>query len=99
MNDRQREKLDEEDRQQHLRSARLACRHCDGVGYVTIWLLITYAGQSMTVKRKEVLPNIHNERQACSFQRKMLENPGTENQIVVSAARRCVCLAPAREEA
>jgi hypothetical protein len=70
---------------------RRGCALCDGVGFKTVWQLITYKSESYLIKRREDLPDIENQEQADTFQRAMLERPGTDTQIVLSAARRCPC--------
>jgi hypothetical protein len=71
---------------------RANCPICEGVGYVTIWQIVTFIGEnSLAFRRIEDIPDIPNEEQAYAFQRKMLATPCTENQIVRSAARKCQC--------
>jgi hypothetical protein len=67
------------------------CPKCGGTGWTIIYELITYAGKSLHVHKKERLPDIHNDEEAFAFQRQ-IDAAGVENQIVLSAARRCGCL-------
>jgi hypothetical protein len=77
------------------RDRRLACRICDGVGFTTIWQLITYKGKSLSVRHKVTLDGIDSDEAAMAFQREIIaaeeRNPKMDSQIVLSAARKCVC--------
>ena len=67
------------------------CPRCGGTGWGIVYELITYAGKSLHVHKKERLPDIHNDEEAFALQRQ-IDAAGVENQIVLSAARRCGCL-------
>ena len=69
-------------------SSRPICRACDGAGFISVWKLVTYKGNSFNIERSEALPE-YNYEMAMEFARKL-----PDNQTVLSAARACACLAP-----
>lgn len=81
----------------NLREARkqkkATCKICEGTGAVIIWNLVTYYGNSLKVQSQERLTDITSQEQAMNFARQIAENPGTNRQMVLSAAERCGCLA------
>lgn len=71
---------------------KVRCRQCDGNGWRSVHMLITYRFHTFTVEKAKrlnlPLEQIHAMRAGLG-----------ENQEIVGAAERCVCLAPAMEEA
>ncbi len=81
-------------RQEAIIEQRRNCPICDGVGFVTIWKLITYRGKSFVIERAETLHHITRQEQANAFMEQMRSGPPTNlNQTVLSAAQVCQCRA------
>lgn len=74
---------------------RKKCDICNGEGVVTVWKLVTYMGQSFTMKTASTLKDITTNEQAQEFSRKLAEhiaaNPKAERQTVLTAAKNCIC--------
>lgn len=68
---------------------RAACRRCDGTGVLTIWKLVTYIGNTFSIKKAERLDTDYEG--AMDLARRIAERPGTERQVVLSAAEACGC--------
>ena len=78
-------------RQEDIREQRRNCPECDGTGFVTVWKLLTYNGNSYNVRRSETLPQIQRQEQANAFLADMARSPTNLNQTVLTAAKPCQC--------
>jgi hypothetical protein len=76
-----------EKRKEHLAK----CPACGGSGFVTVWYLVTYRGQSFVREKSELLPDVTTSEQANIFAEKIARNPGDKEQTVLSAAKVCAC--------
>lgn len=74
-------------RKEHLAK----CPTCGGSGFVTVWYLVTYRGQSFVREKSELLPDVTTSEQANLFAEKIARNPGDKEQTVLSAAKVCAC--------
>jgi len=63
------------------------CPLCGGGGWLTVWMLITYQGNSFIVRRREIIPNIRKQEDADKFCKKL-----GDGQTVLSGAIPCECL-------
>lgn len=73
-----------------------SCPHCGGTGFVTIFSLVTYRGQSLAAVRNERLMEIQTHEQAAKFGDEIAAaaqmNPTAAKQAVLSGAAPCTCL-------
>lgn len=77
------------------------CSICHGMMFVTVWMLVTYRGNSFEIAKAERLsfPGCATQAdeayEAMEFDKKLAdkqrENPGLTRQVVMSAAKPCVC--------
>lgn len=77
------------------------CPICYGQMFVTIWMLVTYRGNSFEIEKSERLsfPGAKTQAdeayEAMEFDKKLvkaqIENPGLTRQAVMSAAKACIC--------
>ena len=70
---------------------RAGCTICHGVGFETIWQLVTFHGQGFVIDKTETLPGITDQEQATAFAEKLVSRPGSARQTIQSAARMCQC--------
>ncbi|HXJ14724.1 MAG TPA: hypothetical protein VNH19_20800 [Candidatus Limnocylindrales bacterium] len=72
------------------------CSICDGTGQQVVWILVTYNGRSLTVKKQEILKDFNDEK-AKEFGKSLRWEDGTDgpfmgdNQQIVTGARLCAC--------
>ena len=73
------------------------CSACDGTGAEVVYLLVTYAGRSLEIRRRQILAGFDNEK-AQEFGARLrwddgpvsLENPFMgDNQQILTGARPC----------
>lgn len=80
---------------EYLRAKRMACRACSGVGFLTVWQLVTYHGKSFIVDKMEPIPEVTDNEAAQKFSRMLAEryeaHPELTRQTVLSAAKSCAC--------
>lgn len=81
------------DRAQARQEATKACPVCQGVGAITVWRLVTFRGNSFAVAKVEALPADFEGMRG--FAEKLAAareaNPKLPNQMVLTAAKACVC--------
>lgn len=78
-------------KQEQALEQRRNCPKCEGVGAITVWKLITYNGNSLSIRRSELLPGIHTQEQANGFIEQLQAAKTNLNQTVLSAAKMCEC--------
>ncbi len=66
------------------------CRFCGGSGCITVWLLVTYKGNSLVVDKSQRI-DVHSQEEANAFMAKLAEASTTVNQTVLTAAEPCSC--------
>lgn len=66
-------------------SQKAKCPNCDGCGFITVWQLVTYKGNSFLIDKREDLPGL-DYASAMEFAAKL-----PDHQTVLSAARPCEC--------
>ena len=80
-------------------SQRSKCSICGGSGQVTRWVLVTYNGRSLAVRKMEIIPGCNDEA-AKEMGAKLrwddgpitIESPFRgDNQQIVTGAKPCVC--------
>lgn len=77
-----------------LKKNRISCRVCQGVGYVTVYRLVTYHGKSLQIKRTEGTTSHFGDgyEEAMRLARVLADPlPGADRQMVLSAAKECQC--------
>jgi hypothetical protein len=69
------------------------CSLCGGSGQETAWILVTYVGHGLLVRRKEIMPNMDSAKaRVLGAQLPWIEGPGPgDNQQLVTSARPCSC--------
>lgn len=81
------------ERTEDLRKQRKACGKCGGSGFISINVLVTYQGKSLSVKRTQHIPE--GGEKLREFEAKLAEwqanNPTGDRQITVTAAKDCEC--------
>lgn len=66
------------------------CHICAGTGYRTQWVLVTYRGSTLHVKKAEWMP-FGNYPEAMRFARQLAASASTERQQLLSASIKCQC--------
>lgn len=74
---------------------RTRCERCGGSGSLTGWYLITYQGNSFTMRSSVRLREVDSNKKANAYLLKLKEfqdrNPDADRQTVLSAASACGC--------
>ena len=68
-----------------------SCSKCGGSRSQTVWMLVTYHGRSLTVKRIELLPNCDAEAARQLSKNLQWDDGSADNQQIVTGARACEC--------